>query len=49
MRAAMIFSWCYPRIVSLPCPKGADRRGAAGKTDAESGEGRGTYGKSVSP
>lgn len=37
MRAAMILIWCYPRIVSLP-PKGADRRGAAGKTDEESGE-----------
>ena len=31
------------------CPKEADRRGAAGKTDEESGEVRGTCGKSVSP
>ena len=34
MHAAMIFSWCYPRIVNLPCPKGADRRGAVCKTKA---------------
>ena len=32
MRAAMILSWCYPRIVNLPCPKGADRREAVCKT-----------------
>ena len=49
MRSAAILSWCYPRIVSLPCPKGADRRGAVGKTDEESGEVRGTCGESVSP
>ena len=44
MRVAMILSWCYPRIVSLPCPKVADRRGAVGKPDEESGEVRGTCG-----
>ena len=49
MRFAMILSWCYPRIVSLPCPKVADRRGAVGKPDEESGEVRGTCGKSVRP
>jgi len=31
------------------CPVGADRAQAAGKTDEESGEVRGTYGESVSP
>lgn len=33
MRAAMIFSWRYPRIVSLPL-KGANRAPAVCKTEA---------------